>query len=129
MILLCISKCFLLISKLISMKISRKNFVITFLILAFAFQFISNSVLGPEIRLFPANGEWFPGTGSPIGWKSTLAAILYPVKYVMIGPLSFLGTDPDPAPPVMLIAFTLYWTAIALVLHFLFSILFNRKKA
>ena len=111
------------------MKISRKNFVITFLILAFAFQFISNSVLGPEIRLFPANGEWFPGTGSPIGWKSTLATILYPVKYVMIGPLSFLGTDPDPAPPVILIAFALYWTAIALVLHFLFSILFNRKKA
>lgn len=111
------------------MKISRKNFVITFLILAFAFQFISNSVLGPEIRLFPANGEWFPGTGSPIGWKSTLATILYPVKYVMIGPLSFLGTDPDPAPPVMSIAFTLYWTAIALVLHFLLSILFNRKKA
>ena len=111
------------------MTVSRKNFVITFLILALAFQFISNSVLGPEIRLFPANGEWFPGTGSPIGWKSTLAAILYPVKYVMIGPLSFLGKDPDGAPPVMLIAFALYWTAMALVLHFLFSRLFNRKRA
>ena len=111
------------------MKMSRKKFVITFLILAFVFQFISNSVLGPEIRLFPANGEWFPGTGSTIGWKSTLAAILYPVKYVMIGPLSFLGTDPDGPPPVMLVAFTLYWTAMALVIHFLLSLLLKRRKA
>jgi hypothetical protein len=111
------------------MEISRKYFVITFLIMAFAFQFISNSVLGPKIGLFPASGAWFPGTGSSIGWKSTLATILYPVKYVLVGPLSFLGTDPDPAPPVMLVAFTLYWTAIALVLHFLLSILFHPKKA
>lgn len=111
------------------MKISRKNFVITFLILAFVFQFISNSVLGPEIGLFPKNGAWFPGTGSPIGWKSTLAAIIYPVKYIMIEPLSFLGTDPDPVPPVMLVAFALYWTGIALVLHLLLSLVFPRKKA
>ncbi len=57
------------------MKISRKNFVITFLILAFVFQFITNSVLGSEIGLFPKNGEWFQGTGSPVGWKSTTGSI------------------------------------------------------
>ena len=111
------------------MKISRKKFVIIFLISAFVFQFISNSVLGPEIGLFPKNGEWFPGTGSPVSWKSTLVNIIFPVKYVMIGPLSFLGTDPDGAPPVMLVAFGLYWTAIAIVLHFLVSRIFPRKKA
>jgi len=111
------------------MKISRKKFVITFLISAFVFQFITNSVLGPEIGLFPKNGEWFQGTGSPTGWKSTLATIIYPLKYVMVGPLSFLGTDPDGPPPVMLVAFGLYWTGIALVLHFLLSLVFDRKKA
>lgn len=110
------------------MKISRKYFVITFLILAFVFQFISNSVLGTEVRLFPGNGEWFPGTESPISWKNKLAAIIYPLKFILIKPLSFLGKDDDPAPPILLLAFALYWSAIALVLHFLLSILFNRKK-
>ncbi|MES2847478.1 MAG: hypothetical protein V4685_00360 [Bacteroidota bacterium] len=110
------------------MKISRKKFVIVFLISAFVFQFISNSVLGPEVGLFPNNGEWFPGSESPIGWKKNLSAILYPIKFVLIQPLSFLGKDADPAPPVLLFAFALYWTALALVLHFLFSILFKRKK-
>ncbi|HWV69490.1 hypothetical protein [Chitinophaga sp.] len=111
------------------MKISRTKFVITFLVLAFAFQFISNSVLGTEVRLFPANGEWFPGRGSPIAWKNTLAAVLYPVRFVLIAPLSFLGKDPDPAPPVLLLAFAFYWTVIALALHYLFSKIFTRKSA
>jgi hypothetical protein len=82
-----------------SMRISRTKFVTIFLVSAFVFQFISNSLLGPEVRLFPANGEFFPGADSPIAWKSTLATILYPVKIVLIGPLSFLAKDPDPAPP------------------------------
>jgi hypothetical protein len=111
------------------MKFSRKYFVITFLVSAFAFQFISNSVLGPEVRLFPGDGEWFPGAGSPIGWKNTLAAILYPVKYILIGPLSFLAKDPDPPPPLLVLAFAAYWTAIALVLHYLLSKITTRKKA
>jgi len=111
------------------MKISRTKFVVLFLVSAFAFQFISNSVLGTEVRLFPGNGEWFPGTGSAIGWKHSLAAILYPVKFVFIGPLSFLAEDPDPAPPVLVLAFAFYWTAIALVLHYLLSKIITRKKA
>jgi hypothetical protein len=111
------------------MRISRKRFVIIFLVSAFAFQFISNSILGPEMRLFPVNGDWFPGTGSTIAWKSTLAAIVYPVRIVLVGPLSPLFTDPDPAPPILVLAFALYWTAIALVLHFILSKIFTRKKA
>lgn len=107
---------------------SGTKFVIVFLVSAFAFQFISNSILGPEVRLFPRNGEWFPGMGSPIGWKSTLAAILYPVKFVLIEPLSFLGKDPDPVPPLLLVAFSFYWAVIALVLHYLLSKIIIRKK-
>jgi hypothetical protein len=111
------------------MNASRTKFVIVFLISAFAFQFITNSILGTEVGLFPKNGDWFPGTGSTTEWKSTLAAVLYPLKFVLIHPLSFLGQDPDGAPPVMLIAFGLYWTIIALILHFLLSRIITRKKA
>ena len=110
------------------MKISGTKFVIFFLVSAFAFQFISNSLLGPEVRLFPVNGEWFPGTGSPIAWKRTVSTILYPIKFVLIGPLSFLGKDPDPVPPVLLLAVAFYWTAMALVLYYLLSKINIRKK-
>ena len=110
------------------MKISRTKFVIAFLIFAFIFQMITNSVLGPEIRLFPADGEWYPGTTSSIGWKNSLASIIHPLKWVFIQPLSFLGQDPDPAPPVLVFAFAIYWTLLALSIYFLFSKLFTRKR-
>src|SRR5882757_752752 len=110
------------------MKISRTKFVILFLVSAFAFQFISNSLLGSEVRLFPGNGEAFPGTGSPIAWKSTVSTILLPIKMVLIGPLSPLLKLPDPAPPILVLAFALYWTAMALVLYYLLSKIITRKK-
>ncbi len=119
---------FLQLQQLNSMKISRTKFVILFLVSAFAFQFISNSLLGSEVRLFPVNGEWFPGTGSPIAWKSTVATILYPVKIVLAGPLSPLFKEPDPAPPILVLAFAFYWTAMALVLYYLLSKIITRKK-
>jgi hypothetical protein len=48
-----------------------------------------------------------------------------------VEPLSFLAQDPDPAPPVLLIAFAIYWAAIALVLYYLYYLLnkiITRKK-
>lgn len=110
------------------MKVSRTRFVTIFLILTFAFQFATNSLLGDEISLFPGNGEWYPGAESPISWKSTLATIVYPIKFVLIQPLSFLAQDPDPAPPVLLIAFAIYWAAIGLILYYLFIKIFRRKS-
>lgn len=110
------------------MKVSRKKFVITFLVLALVFQFVSNSVLGPQVGLFPKNGEWFPGSESPVSWKNQAASIIYPVKFALIEPLSFLGQDADPAPPILLVAFALYWSVIALVLHFVLSLVFKAKK-
>ena len=110
------------------MKISGTKFVIVFLISAFTFQFISNSLLVPEVRLFPVNGDWFPGTESPIAWKSTVSTILYPIKIVLVGPLSPLFKGPDSAPPVLVFAFALYWTAIALVLYYLLSKIVTLKK-
>lgn len=105
------------------MKTSRIKFVIIFLVAAFAFVGISNLLLGPVI-----NGDWFPGTDSPIAWKRTLAAILYPVKIVLVGPLSLVFNDPDPAPPIRMLACAFYWTPIALVLHYFLSKIIIRKK-
>ncbi|WP_142687459.1 hypothetical protein [Chitinophaga polysaccharea] len=105
------------------MKISRKRFVLIFLISAFALMIVSNLIL------VPVNGDWFAGTNSPIAWKRTLASILYPVKIVLVGPLAQIFNDPDGAPPIRALACAVYWTVIALVLHFLLSLLFNRKKA
>lgn len=104
------------------MKISRKKFIIIFLASAFAFQIITN------LLLQPVNGEWFPGTGSPIHWKRAVASIIYPVKIVLVGPLAPIFNDPDPAPPVRVLACALYWTVIALVLYFLLSKIIPRKK-
>ena len=113
------------------MKISSTRFVTIFIISIFAFQFASNSLLGDEIQLFPDNGEWYPGVGSPIAWKNTVASIIYPVKYILVEPLSFLAQDPDGAPPILLIGFGIYWAAIALVLYYLYYLLkklITRKK-
>ena len=107
------------------MKISK--FILLFLVSCFVFQFISNSLLGTEVRLFPMNGDAYPGTGSAIAWKSTTAAILYPVKLVLIGPLSGLFKLPDPAPPILVFAFALYWSAIAIVIYYLFRIIRKKK--
>lgn len=115
--------------KISFMKISKARFVFLFLLAGFAIQFISNSLLGPEVALFPGDGEWFPGTGSSVAWKNTTATILYPLRMVLIGPISPLFTDPDPPPPIMLLAFGIYWTAIALVLYYVFSRIFKRRKS
>src|ERR1700743_3102537 len=107
------------------MKISRTKFVILFLVSAFAFQVITN------LLLQPINGDWFPGTRSPIAWKRTVATVIYPVKIILVGPLSsfFKVPDPDPAPTVLALAFAIYWIAIASALYFLLSKIFTRRKA
>src|SRR3569833_1948034 len=112
------------------MKVSRTKFVIIFLVSAFIFQYITNSLLGPKVRLFQLDGDWIPGTVSPIAWKSSLASVLYPFKLILLGPLAafFIVPDPDPAPPVMPTAFALYWTAIALIIYFLLSKIAARKR-
>jgi hypothetical protein len=105
------------------MKISKTKFVLAFLVSAFAFQITTN------LLLQPVNGEWFPGTNSPIAWKRTLATVIYPVKLVLVGPLAPVLNDPDPAPPIRALACALYWTVSALVLYSLLRKLASRKKA
>lgn len=107
---------------------SKTKFIMIFLISGFVFQFISNSLLGSEVRLFPVNGEYFPGAGSPIAWKSIVSTILYPVKIVLLGPLLSLFELPDPPPPLLVIAFALYWTLLALMHYFLLDKINTLKK-
>ena len=107
------------------MNISKTRFVLLFLVFAFAFLFISNALFGTEARLFPGNGESFLGTDSPIAWKSAGYKILLPVKIVLIGPMlpfvNFLRQEPDTPPPFFVIGFALYWSILALAIHYLIN--------
>lgn len=109
-----------------TMKISRTKFIVLFLTAAFAFQLISNSLLESDFGLFPSTGELSPGEGSPTPWKSTLSAVLYPVKVILLGPLAPLLKEPDAPPPILLIAFALYLTGLAWFLYFPLRKIFSR---
>ena len=89
-----------------------------FLIFAFAFLFITTSLLDQP-------PEAFLGTEPKVDWKSTVATILSPVKIVLIGPLlpfiNFLHQDPDTPPPFFLAGFAFYWTILALIIHYIFG--------
>jgi hypothetical protein len=100
------------------MNIPRIKFIIIFLIFALAFLFGTNSLLDQP-------PESFLGSESQVAWKSALTTILSPVKIILIGPLlpfiKFLHQDPDTPPPFFLAGFAIYWTILALVLHFFLS--------
>ncbi len=100
------------------MHTSRKKFVTLFIIFAFAFMFISNALFGLEARVFPWNEKSFLGTDSPVAWKSAGYKILYPVKFLLIGPFDHVFHD-DPPPPLVGIVFALYWSLLALPIHYL----------
>ena len=101
------------------MKISRKKFVSLFLLSGFTFLFIYNITIRSAVRLIPESGESFLGTESLIRWKSTISTILYPIKIVLVGPMLPLINLPDPPPPFLVIGFALYWSILALVIHYL----------
>ena len=100
------------------MNISRTKFVFLFLIFAFAFLFGTDLLLDQP-------PQSFVGTESQAAWKSTVSTILSPIKIILIGPLlpfiRFLHQDPDTPPPFFLMGFALYWTILALALHYLIS--------
>ncbi|OGZ06075.1 MAG: hypothetical protein A2845_01520 [Candidatus Lloydbacteria bacterium RIFCSPHIGHO2_01_FULL_49_22] len=110
------------------MNISKKKFVALFLISAFAFQFISNSLFGSDVRLFPQKGESLLGTDPQIGWKSAGYKIQLPIKIVLMGPM-LLSTDflrDDPPPPFVAAVFALYWSILALFIYYLIGIISRR---
>jgi hypothetical protein len=54
-----------------------------------------------------------------------VAAIISPVKIILIGPLlpfiKSLQQDPETPPPFFLVGFAFYWTILGVVIHFLLS--------
>ncbi|WEK36884.1 MAG: hypothetical protein P0Y53_05155 [Candidatus Pseudobacter hemicellulosilyticus] len=101
------------------MKSSRMKFVTFFLLSGFLFLFIYNVAILSVVRLIPESGESFLGTGSLTGWRSIIATILYPVKIILIGPVLPLLNLPDPPPPFLVIGIAIYWTLLALAIHYL----------
>lgn len=105
------------------MKTSRKKFVSLFLVSGFAFLFVYNVTILSVVQLLPESGASFLGSESLTGWRSTVSTILYPVKIVLAGPMVPLLSLPDPPPPFLVIAFAVYWTILALIIHYLIGLI------
>lgn len=107
------------------MKISRKRFVILFIVCGFVFLFITTSLLGSTgLGGFPQPPDSLLRTGSDsgVGWKNTVSTIILPIKVVLIGPLALPSINflkDDPPPPFIAIYFIFYWTILALAIHYL----------
>ena len=101
------------------MKISRKKFILLFLVSGFVFLFLYNVLIRGVVRGMPPNSESFLGSGSLTGWRSIVSTVLYPIKIVLIGPVAFLLNLPDPPPPMQGLGIAIYWTVLALVIHYI----------
>lgn len=113
------------------MNISRKKFIILFLISGFTFLFITTSVLGTTgVRGFPQPPDTLLQTASSTPWKRTVSTILLPIKIVLIGPLALPSINilkEDPPPPFIGIYFIFYWSILALIIYYLIGKLKRHK--
>lgn len=108
---------------------SRRKFVAFFIIGSFVFLFITTSLLGSTgLRGFPKPPDAIVRTGydSPSVWKQRAAAIILPVKAILIGPIGlpqihFL--EEDPPPPFIVLYLIFYWTILASAIHYLINFL------
>ena len=109
------------------MTVSKIKFVSLFLVSGFAYVFSTRLILNQ----MPASlfGSDF-GSEPQAAWQSAVSLVLSPVKFVLMGPLRPLFNwmlnqkDADPPPPMLLVMFAVYWTILALVLHYFLS---NKK--
>ena len=115
------------------MGISRKKFVIFFIIFGFAFLAITTSLLGSTgPRGFPQYPDSFLGTASPEAWKHNASAIVAPVKIVLIGPLLLSSVHflkEDPPPPFIGLYLIFYWTILASAIHYALGKFYDEKKS
>lgn len=107
------------------MNISRKKFILLFIIFGFVFLFVTTTFLGTTgPRGFPQNPDPLlrTGSGSPVIWKRAVSTIILPIKMVLIGPLALPQVNvlkEDPPPPFIGIYLVFYWTFLASAIHFL----------
>ena len=108
------------------MKVSRIKFVSLFVGFGLAYIIATRLILNQ----MPASlfGSDF-GSEPQAAWQSAASMLLSPLKFVLMGPLRplfnwMLNQDGDPPPPMLLVMFAVYWTILALVLHYFLS---NKK--
>ena len=96
------------------MRLARKKFVLLFLAVGYAFHFATKFLLNqaPEALWASPNQA---------AWQKYVSTILSPIKIVLVGPINWLQQDPDPPPPFRLILFAVYWSLLALGIHYLLA--------
>lgn len=105
------------------MTVSRTKFVIIFIMCAFAFLFVSNTLFGTGMHVFPPPPQPWLDTAAPVAWRSVGYEILLPIKVVLVGPMLATGNflREDPPPPFVAVVFALYWTLLSLLIYYLIS--------
>lgn len=105
------------------MNITRKKFIAIFIISAFAFMFVTTTLLGSTgFGGFPQPPDSLLGLDSPVAWKRTVSTIISPIKMLLIGPLALPQIDflkDDPPPPFIGIYLILYWTILGSLIYYL----------
>lgn len=105
------------------MQISRKRFVIYFILSGFAFLFITTSLLGTTgLRGFPQQPDSLLLMDTPVAWKNAVSTIISPIKVVLLGPIVLPSVNflkEDPPPPLIGIYLILYWTLLATAIHYI----------
>lgn len=112
------------------MNISRKKFILFFILFGFIFLGLSTSLLGSTgPRGFPQSPDTLLTTASPVAWKQTTSKIIIPIKVVLIGPvlLSKNFLQEDPPPPFVGLYFIFYWTILATIIYYFFKIFKTTK--
>ncbi len=92
------------------MRLTKKNFILLFLTGGYTLHFVTKFVLD-----HPAEAVWPTPNQAP--WQSYVSTILAPIKFILIGPITWLQQDPDPPPPLRMILLGIYWTLLALGIH------------
>jgi len=100
------------------MRLTRKKFVLRFLAFGYAFGFVTRILLNQ-----PPEALW--ASPDQHAWQRFASTILAPIKIVLVAPINWLQQDPDPPPPFRFILLTVYWSLLALGIHYLLS----RKSA
>jgi hypothetical protein len=113
------------------MKISRGKFVLLFLACGFAYTTATRLILNQmPASLYGSDFARVPQAA----WQSTASLLLSPVKFVVVGPLRplfvwMLSQDGDPPPPMLMLLFMLYWTILALIVHYILGKLKPQKTS
>jgi hypothetical protein len=113
------------------MKTSRTKFVTLFLAFGFAYMISTRLILNQmPASLYGSDFASEPQTA----WQSSVSLLLSPVKLVLMGPLRplfswMLNQDGDPPPPMLALMYAVYWSILAVILHYFLSHMKHRQTA